>query len=88
MECLPIQIFTTNWPMEKENIPTKYSTDSIDILPLDQTTAMTPILELFLHQLILSMATFGVREAGNCLLSNQEKEVQVPGEGGVEGEEE
>ena len=48
---------------------------------------MKPILELFLRLQIQSMATFGVKEAGNCMLSNQEK-FQAQGEGEVEGEEE
>ena len=85
---LLILIFITSWPEEKEIIPIKSSTDLIDILPLDQIMAMKPILELFLRLQIRSMATFGVKEIGNCMLSNQEKEVQAPGEGEVEGEEE
>ena len=85
---LLILIFITSWPEEKENIPIKSSTDLIDILPLDQITAMKPILELFLRLQIQSMATFGVKEAGNYTLSNQEKKFQAQGEGEVEGEEE
>ena len=85
---LLILISITNWPTEKENIHTKDSTDLIDILPLEQIMDMKPILELFLRLQIQSMATFGVKEIGNCMLSNQEKEVQAPGEGEVEGEEE
>ena len=77
----------TNWPTEKENIHTKDSTDLIVILPLDQIMDMKPILELFLRLQIQSMATFGVKEAGSCTLSNQEK-FQAQGEGEVEGEEE
>ena len=87
MECPKTQIFTTNWPEEKESTPTRYSTGLIVILHLEQIMDMKPILELFLRLQIQFMATFGVKEAGSCTLSNQEK-FQAQGEGEVEGEEE